>query len=118
MEFVQGEEDPPLAEQPVAEQNSKAGLFKRLTTGFKGVFGAGEQVERNEPSMGAFVEEAEDASKILNFEGPEEEMGQTPLIEEETLAEAQENLMEDGMEDTMEDGDDQLAIPSFLRKQA
>lgn len=110
MEFVQGEDDPPLAEEPGVEQNPKIGLFKRLTSGFKGVFGAGEKIERNEPSMDTFVEEVEEASKILNFEGPEEEMEQTPLIEEETL--------EDTPEDVVEDKDDQLAIPSFLRKRA
>lgn len=105
--FAEREQEPPLATpSSEAETDQKTSLFKRLTTGIKGVFGAGEEIERNEPSMSEFGADEEDAAKILNFEGRDEEMSEDFEIADE------------GMEDVMENEEDQLSIPSFLRKQA
>ena len=106
LEFVEGEEDPPLAAAPPEPETGKPSLFQRMSAGIKGIFGAGDEAERSEPSMGDFpAAEKEGESTVLNFEGP-------PGDEEE-IPEQAENL-----EETEEDAEDQLTIPSFLQKQA
>ena len=76
-----------------------------MSAGIKGIFGAGEDVERSEPSLRDFpTAEEDEKSTVLNFES-------RPDDEEDVLEQAEDVADED-------EADDQLTIPSFLRKQA
>jgi len=112
LEFVEDEEDPPLYEE-TSEEPEGASLFQKMTSGIKGFFGydgeAGD--DRAEPSMG-------------DFEGVDpdfEEENILPGDQEETDQEFAHGLVTDetAIADEEEEGEeDQLSIPSFLRKQA
>ena len=128
IEFVADEEDPPLMEEVTTEATKKS-LFGRMASGLKGVFSGPDEVfeDRAEPSMGE-LEGASDApdapdepDNILNME---ENMDVPEIFEPENIedgAKEGEALEETWDEETTAEDDpedDQLAIPSFLRKQA
>lgn len=112
LEFVEDEEDPPLYEETPEEPESGS-LFQKMTSGIKGFFGYdGEVIDgRAEPPMG-------------DFEGVEPD-----FEEEDLLAMDQETAGQEFVDDLAADEtaivdeeekveEDQLSIPSFLRKQA
>ncbi|MEE8295962.1 MAG: cell division protein FtsZ [Sphingomonadales bacterium] len=106
LEFVEDEEDPPLYEETIEEPEGGS-LFQKMTSGIKGFFGYDGEVAdgRAEPSMGS-------------FEGPEsdfEEENILPVEQDFDDLDRDETAIVDEEEKTEED---QLSIPSFLRKQA
>lgn len=112
LEFVEDEEDPPLYEE-THEETGGGSLFQKMTSGIKGFFGYdGEAVdERAEPSMGDFegVEPDFEEENILPIdqEDADQEFVDDLAMEETALVNEEEEAEED-----------QLSIPSFLRKQA
>ena len=111
IEFVADEEDPPLIEEPSAEEPKKS-LFGRMAAGIKGVFSGPDKVfeERSEPSMADFEPEQEGGFETDNILNMEDKMDLPETFEDEA---AKEEPAAD-----IEKEDDQLVIPSFLRKQA
>ncbi len=115
LEFVADEEDPPLMAENAPNEQKKS-LFGRMTASLKEVFRAaedhGEEV-RAEPSMTDYSAnpDDEDIDNILNID-----MGMEGL-EEDPAEDLEENSIEPEIE-TQEEDEDQLSIPSFLRKQA
>ena len=111
IEFVADEEDPPLIEEPSAEPPRKS-LFSRMAAGIKGVFGDSGKVleERSEPSMTDFEPKQEGGFETDNILNMEDKMDLPETFEDEA---AKEETAAD-----IEEQDDQLEIPSFLRKQA
>jgi cell division protein FtsZ len=111
IEFVADEEDPPLIEELSTGQPKKS-LFGRMAAGIKGVFSGPDEVleERAEPSMTDFEPEQEGGLETDNILNMEDKMDLPETFEDEA---AKEKPAAD-----IEAEDDQLAIPSFLRKQA
>jgi len=100
LEFVADEEDPPMMEE-TSTQPQKGSLFQKMTSGIKGFFGYDGEAQDNraEPKMETFEEE-EGEDIVLDIED-DAEGDFTETQNEEEKAE-----------------EDQLSIPSFLRKQA
>jgi len=110
IEFVADEEDPPIMEETLPEAPKKS-LFGRMAEGLKGVFSGPDEVleDRPEPSMSDFETEQEEEVEGDNILNIEEKMDAPGEFEEEWEK-------EDMVAETEEE--DQLSIPSFLRKQA
>jgi len=118
LEFVADEEDPPLmAENQPTEQ--KKSLFGRMTASLKEVFRAAEDHGAEvhaEPSMTDYSAkpDEEDIDNILNIDTGMEGLEEDPAEDlEADNADRNEPEIE-----TREEDEDQLSIPSFLRKQA
>lgn len=112
LEFVEDEEDPPLHSEAPEEQEGGS-LFQKMTSGIKGFFGYDGEVidDRAEPSMEGFEDNEpdfeEESSIVIEAEEAEQGFVDDLAMEETAIADEEDKAEED-----------QLSIPSFLRKQA